>query len=321
VFSLGNSSDAFLILRARDLGMGAVLVVLAYAVYNVLYASLSWPFGALSDRRRRTLLIGGGLAVFALVYLGFAFAPGSWAVWPLFAVYGVYIAATEGVARAWVADHLIDRRAAGTAYGIFFLATAAAALVASIVAGLLWEYVSTRAPFLLGAGAAVVALILLLAFEAGWEAKSRTVKGFLIAGAALAALGIVVVALEHGSIASALEGQSESALPAALVRPCVPAPASPEVSTQFPRPDGAHFIGLSREGPTTVLTGWFESGVRDARDAFESGLRSSRYTVLRSELDVADSEVNFDGRGTTGQVKLMQDCRDRTKLRITIRPD
>jgi MFS family permease len=321
VFSLGNSSDAFLILRARDLGMGAVLVVLAYAVYNVLYASLSWPFGALSDRWRRTVLMGGGLAVFALVYLGFAFAPGSWAVWPLFAVYGVYIAATEGVARAWVADHLVDRRAVGTAYGIFFLATAAAALVASVAAGLLWVHVSTRAPFLLGAGTAVVALILLLAFEAGWTAKSRTVKSLLAAGAALAIAGIVVVAVEHGSIASALE--SESALPGAIVRPCGPAPAAADVPppSRFPRPGDAHFTDVSHEGPTTVVTGWFENGVRDARDAFEAGLRGSGYTVLRSELDVADSEVNFAGRGTTGQVKLVQECRDRSSVRVTIRPE
>ena len=117
VFSLGNSSDAFLVLRARDLGLGVVVVVLAYAVYNVIYASLSWPFGALSDRVPRSLLLGGGLAIFALVYFGFAVTSSGWMVWPLFAVYGVYIAATEGVARAWIADTLPDRAAVGTAYG------------------------------------------------------------------------------------------------------------------------------------------------------------------------------------------------------------
>ena len=120
VFSLGNSSDAFLVLRARDLGLGVVVVVLAYAVYNVIYCSLSWPFGAISDRVPRSVLLGGGLAVFVLVYFGFAITSHGWTVWPLFAVYGVYIAATEGVARAWVADTLPDRAAVGTAYGIFF---------------------------------------------------------------------------------------------------------------------------------------------------------------------------------------------------------
>ena len=104
VFSLGNSSDVFLILRAHDLGLSTTLVVLAYALYNVVYSALSWPLGALSDRVARTTVLAAGLAVFALVYLGFAVASSSWAVWPLFTVYGVYIAATEGVARAWVAD-------------------------------------------------------------------------------------------------------------------------------------------------------------------------------------------------------------------------
>lgn len=165
VFSLGNSSDAFLVLRARDLGLGFVVVVLAYAVYNVIYCSLSWPFGALSDRVPRSVLLGGGLAVFAIVYLGFAVTSQSWTVWPLFAVYGVYIAATEGVARAWIADTLPDRAAVGTAYGIFFLATAAASLVASLVAGLLWTYVSPRAPFVVGAAGAAAALALLIVLE------------------------------------------------------------------------------------------------------------------------------------------------------------
>ena len=101
-------------------------------------------------------------AVFALVYLGFAVASSSWAVWPLFAVYGVYIAATEGVARAWVAD-FVPPGAAGTAYGLFAAAGGAALLVASVVAGLLWSRVSPEALFLLGAASATSALLLILA--------------------------------------------------------------------------------------------------------------------------------------------------------------
>lgn len=165
VFSLGNSSDVFLILRARDLGLGATLVVLAYAAYNLVYAGLSWPLGALSDRLPRTLVLAGGLAVFALVYLGFAFAPGAWAIWPLFAVYGAYIAATEGVARAWVADHALAG-AVGTAYGLFAAATGASLLVASSVGGLLWSEAGPRWTFLMGAVAATTALIPLLTVAA-----------------------------------------------------------------------------------------------------------------------------------------------------------
>ncbi len=98
------------------------------------------------------------------MYLGFAFAPGDWAVWPLFAVYGMYIAATEGVARAWVGDRA-PTGLAGTAYGLFAAASGGALLVASVGAGLLWSHVSPRAPFVLGAAAAAAALVLLFVLE------------------------------------------------------------------------------------------------------------------------------------------------------------
>jgi MFS family permease len=160
VFSLGNSSDVFLLLRARDLGLGTTLAVLSYAAYNLVYASLSWPLGALSDRVPRPWVLGGGLIVFALVYLGFAAASASWVVWPLFLVYGAYVAATEGVARAWVGEHAPER-AGGTAYGVFSAATGAGLLAASVLAGLLWSHVSPRAPFVVGAASAAVALVLL----------------------------------------------------------------------------------------------------------------------------------------------------------------
>ena len=169
VFSLGNSSDVFLILRSENLGLDATLVVLAYALYNVVFSALSWPLGSLSDRVSRPVVLMCGLAVFTFVYLGFAVAQSSWAVWPLFVVYGVYIAATEGVARAWVADHA-PRDAAGTAYGVFAAATGGALLLASVAAGLLWTHVSPSAPFVLGAVAAGVALLLLLG---GYVAERR----------------------------------------------------------------------------------------------------------------------------------------------------
>jgi MFS family permease len=98
--------------------------------------------------------------VFALVYLGFAVTPQRWAVWPLFAIYGAYVAATDGVAKAWVGDHA-PRDAGGTAYGVFAAATGGALLVASIVAGLLWSRIDPSAPFYLGAAGAAAALLLL----------------------------------------------------------------------------------------------------------------------------------------------------------------
>ena len=173
VFSLGNSSDVFLLLRSKELGLSSTLVILAYAFYNVIYSGLSWPLGALSDRVSRPLVLAGGLVVFALVYLGFAAASAAWAVWPLFIIYGVYIAATEGVARAWVADHA-PPGATGTAYGIFATATGASLLFASVVAGLLWTHVSPSAPFVLGVVSAALALLLLGGKElTSWQARQR----------------------------------------------------------------------------------------------------------------------------------------------------
>jgi MFS family permease len=160
LFSLGNSADAFLLLRAKSIGVGTSLAVLAYAVYQLVYSGLSWPLGALSDRIPRTRLMAAGLVVFALVYLGFARPAGDWVVWILLPVYGAYVAATDGVARAWVGDQA-PVGLAGTAFGVFYAVTGAALLVASVAAGLLWSKVSAAAPFYLGAAAAAAALVLL----------------------------------------------------------------------------------------------------------------------------------------------------------------
>ena len=319
LFSLGNSSDAFLVLRAGDLGLGVVVVVLAYAVYNVIYCSLSWPFGALSDRVPRSVLLGGGLAVFALVYFGFAVTSQGWTVWPLFAVYGVYIAATEGVARAWIADTLPDRAAVGTAYGIFFLTTAAASLVASVVAGVLWTYVSPRAPFVIGAAAAILALVFLLGFELGWQVKVRAVKVALLgAGALVVAAAAAAITFEHHRLAEAFRTGEAEPLPAAFVRPCGAAPTA-RVSVAFPAA-GSTYTRRSVAGPTTIVTGFRSGVVRDANPAYRDALAAAGYTILRSEIDPADSEVVFRNAATTGQVSITQECKSRVRLRITIRP-
>ena len=157
VFSLGNSADVFLLLRAHDLGLGATEVVLAYALYNVLYSGLSWPLGSLSDRIGKRRVLAGGLLVFAAVYAGFGLATAGTAVWPLMAVYGVYIAATDGVGKAYVSD-LSPAVYRATGQGAFRLATGGAAVVASILAGLLWQEIGPGAVFTLGAGAALLGL-------------------------------------------------------------------------------------------------------------------------------------------------------------------
>jgi MFS family permease len=161
IFSLGNSADVFLLLRAHDLGLDATEVVLAYALYNVLYSGLSWPLGSLSDRIGKRRVLAGGLLVFAAVYAGFGLATAGAAVWPLMAVYGVYIAATDGVGKAYVSD-LSPAAYRATGQGAFRLATGGAAVVASLVAGVLWQEVGPGAVFALGAAAALLGLVALV---------------------------------------------------------------------------------------------------------------------------------------------------------------
>ncbi len=159
VFALANSSDTFLLLRAADLGLAPWVVVLAYAFYNLTYTIFSYPAGVLSDRIGRWKVIAIGWAVYATVYVGFAILDAG-AVWPLFAAYGVFMALTDGVAKALIADHAPAARR-GFAIGLFYMGLGAATLVSSVIAGLLWDRVSHQAPFWFGAGAALVSLAIL----------------------------------------------------------------------------------------------------------------------------------------------------------------
>lgn len=160
LFALGNSSDAFLILRARDLGLGALAAVLAYVVYNVVYAALSLPAGIRSDRIGRRRVLVGGFAVFAAVYAGFALARDAWMIWPLFAVYGAYIAMTDGVARAYIAD-LVEPGRRGAALGLYNALLGVMVLLASVLGGALWDLVGPGATFALGASTAAAAALAL----------------------------------------------------------------------------------------------------------------------------------------------------------------
>lgn len=165
VFMAGNSSDAFLLLRSKDLGLSTTLVVLAYVGYNSVYALGAFPAGVVSDRLPRPALLVGGYLVFAGVYSGFAFAGAAATVWPLFACYGVYMALTDGVTKAFVVD-LSPAALRSTAIGLFQGVAGMTVLGASIGAGLLWDHVSPAAPFYVGAacslGAATVTAGLLI---------------------------------------------------------------------------------------------------------------------------------------------------------------
>jgi len=161
VFALGNSSDAFLILRSRDLGLGVSEAVLAYVAYNVSYSLLAMPAGIASDRLGRRKVIGLGFGVFAAVYLGFAVIDAGAYVWLLFPVYGVYMALTEGVGRALIAD-LVPGERRGSALGLYQGGVGLMALLSSIMAGFLWDHVDASAPFFLGGSTAALALVLLV---------------------------------------------------------------------------------------------------------------------------------------------------------------
>ena len=161
LFGIGNSSDAFLLLRAKNVGLSVISVISVYALYNVLFAALSYPFGALSDRIGRAPLFAGGLVVFALVYAGFGAVHRTAFVWPLYAVYGAYMALTDGIGRALVVDH-VPPEVRGKAIGVWQALYGAAVLVSGVIAGVLWDQVSPSAPFYFGAATAIAAAILLL---------------------------------------------------------------------------------------------------------------------------------------------------------------
>jgi MFS family permease len=161
IFTLGNSSDAFLILRAQNLGLSVLEIFVMLTMFNLLYALVSWPAGALSDRVGRRTLIVMGWSVYGLVYLGFAAASTAWQVWALYVIYGIYYGFFEGVGKALVADVVPWTEQRGTAYGLYNGAVGLTTLPASFIAGVLWQAVGPAAPFVFGAGLALLAAVLL----------------------------------------------------------------------------------------------------------------------------------------------------------------
>ncbi len=162
IFTLGNSSDFFVILRAQNLEVSLVQVVLMLVLLNVIEATVSLPAGMLSDKLGRKRIITLGWFIYALVYLGFALTSSPWQVWLLFAGYGVYYGIVEGVARAFIAD-LVPEEKRGTAYGLYHGVVGITLLPASLLAGWLWQAYSPAAPFYLGAGLAFLAMLGMMA--------------------------------------------------------------------------------------------------------------------------------------------------------------
>lgn len=165
LFTLGNSSDAFIILLGQNRGLDIVQILLMLMTFNLIYSILAGPLGALSDKIGRRRLIIGGWIAYGLVYLGFALSHTGWQIWTLYGFYGIYYAATEGSAKALIADLVVPERL-GTAYGIYNAAIGLMALPASVIAGLLWQGAfgwtgfGPAAPFFFGATLALLAGIL-----------------------------------------------------------------------------------------------------------------------------------------------------------------
>ncbi|MDD5297513.1 MAG: MFS transporter [Rhodocyclaceae bacterium] len=160
LFTLGNSSNMFLLLRARDMGLPEYQVPLLWALVSLTAALFSTPLSALSDRLGRRRLIVAGWGVYALFYLALGLMGRSWLLWPLFAFYGLFLAATEGAEKALVAD-MAPPEMLGTAYGWFNLTIGFMLLPASIVFGWLWQTLDPLAAFAFSAGCALLSTLLL----------------------------------------------------------------------------------------------------------------------------------------------------------------
>lgn len=159
LFTLGNSSDAFILLRAKSLGISTNMVPLCLVVMNVTYSLSAYPAGHLSDKLGRKALILTSFALYALVYAGLAFANDAWQVWLLLALYGLYLGFSQGTFLSIVADR-VPEELRGTAFGLLSLSAGIGLLPANLLAGWLWDMVSPQATFLAGAAIAILALLI-----------------------------------------------------------------------------------------------------------------------------------------------------------------
>jgi len=164
LFTLGNSSDAFLLLKASQVGVPTVRIAQLWAFFHLVKMLSAMPFGALSDRIGRRGVIVAGWGVYALAYAGFALASSEPQIWVLFALYGLFYGMTEGVEKAYVAD-LADPAERGHAFGWFNFAVGIGALPASFIFGLVWQWHGSQAAFLYGGLLAGVAALLLLSMN------------------------------------------------------------------------------------------------------------------------------------------------------------
>jgi MFS family permease len=160
LFSIGNSSDMFLVLRAQNVGIAVKLAPLLGLVFNITYTAASWPAGWLSDHVSRRLVGSIGYIIFAAVYFVFGRAPSKLAIWIAMAIYGFYYALTQPVLKAFVVESVAEN-VRGRALGIYFFVTSVATLAASLITGELWKHYGAAIPFYFSAAMALLAAGLL----------------------------------------------------------------------------------------------------------------------------------------------------------------
>jgi len=164
IFAIGNSSDAFLILRAKSLGLTTTLAIFAYVIFNLFYALFSLPAGILSDKIGPKKLLIFGFFFFALIYLLFGLNQSSIYLWLLFALYGIYMALTEGVGKAYLSQ-IGEKEMLATSFGIYQTAIGICTFFASLIAGILWSKINPSAPFIFGSLLALIAGFIFLIFS------------------------------------------------------------------------------------------------------------------------------------------------------------
>lgn len=170
LFDLGNSSDAFLVLRAENVGMNLINILVMLAVFNLVYALISTPAGIISDRIGRRKVIIGGWIVYAMIYLGFALAKTPVAIWLLYVTYGIYYGMAYGTAKAMISD-IVPYNMRGTAFGTYNAILGILDFPASLIAGLLWSGLGgwqgfgPSAPFFFGAGMATLAVLMFIMWK------------------------------------------------------------------------------------------------------------------------------------------------------------
>ncbi|MEO0075743.1 MAG: MFS transporter [candidate division WOR-3 bacterium] len=158
IFALGNSSNQFLILRAKSLGLSITSVLLIYLFYNLIYGILSFPIGRLSDKIGRKKILIIGYLIYAVIYLGFAVINRASLIWVLFGIYGFYSAFTEGIEKAYISD-IAPIELRGTLIGLHATLIGVGLLPASIIAGMLWSLIGASAPFYFGGILGLIAAI------------------------------------------------------------------------------------------------------------------------------------------------------------------